>query len=199
MQNGATRINNAKMKHVLIRSTLAANARHFAFAAREDVVSYKSGIMLSGLPKICKSSSAKRKNYIIIIIIILYYYKLIYCKWKNADAMFPTLSCYQGWFMFELWSSFLTLTDKSEAPVGNARVWPSCSGSCCCVCWYNEMIKSWGMFIMDVSESRGSRRWSGWINNLSKLCCWPRGRHVASLKSGVQSSCLLESEHGSPG
>lgn len=65
MQNGATRINKAKMKHVLIRSTLAANTQHFVFAAREDVVSYKSGIMHSGLPKICKSSSAKKKKLIL--------------------------------------------------------------------------------------------------------------------------------------
>lgn len=62
MHNGATSINKAKMKHVLIRGTLTANTQHFVFAAREgDVVSYKSGIMHSGLPKICKASSVKNK------------------------------------------------------------------------------------------------------------------------------------------
>lgn len=66
MQNGATSINTAKMKHVLIRSTLAANTQPFVFAAREeDVVSYKSGVMHSGLPKICQSSSEKNKVNII--------------------------------------------------------------------------------------------------------------------------------------
>lgn len=62
-------------------------------------------------------------------------------KRKNPDAAFPSLSCYQRWFIWARWfifsfeAPFLTLTDKSEAPVGNARVWPSCSGSCCCDCW----------------------------------------------------------------
>lgn len=69
MQNGATSVNKAKLKHVLIRSSLAANTQRLVFAAREeDVVIYKSGLLPSGLPITGKPSSAIKKSL---------YYKLI--------------------------------------------------------------------------------------------------------------------------
>lgn len=42
-----------------------------------------------------------------------------------------------------------------------------------------------------------SWRRSGWINNLSKLCCWPGGRHVVLLKNQGQRGWVQESEHRS--
>lgn len=92
MQN-RTSVNKAEMKHAVIRSTPAANTQHLIFAARVgrcwELKIWNHSCLFA---QKSATQAQKKKNVII--------------KWKNPDAAFPSLSCYQRWFMWEQWFIF---------------------------------------------------------------------------------------------